>query len=445
MPDYKSFEFFRQIAINSMREELPQIDPAIRQTWGSLNLIGVCTSGLAVQGSVQDLERELFPQTATGIYLAWWGGYESLPRLGEASAFGSIYQEGVLGTLIPADTQYKASNNKIYKVDQAKEIISVSGTVSLERTDDTVTAITTAIHSLATGANVTISDVSGTPNPQYYEGTFSVTVIDNNTFTYSLVGATETGASGQYSAEYANIQVTAVETGFDTNLYAGSQLNLYNVEIAGITASALVPYNGVTGGTDVEGDDPYRTRVIQSRGTIEGVFTPSQIEKAALEVPGNTRALVVTPNDTPPDEFPLPGQVAIYIFRDNDPSIIPSPAILAATKEKIIEKGAMPGQTSIADIFTLAPSLVSVDFVFSTLNPNTTTMKDAVKAQLKSFFEDNVKLSTNVTENSYLATIQNTQDTVTGEFINLFSLSAPTGDIVVATGEIASLGDVSFD
>ena len=88
---------------------------------------------------------------------------------------------------------------------------------------------------------------------------------------------------------------------------------------------------------------------------------------------------------------------------------------------------------------------MQVDFDFSALTPNTSTMRKAIIDQLGAFFEDSVDFQQDVLEASFLGSIQNTQDLVTGDFMQSFSLNTPTGDIVIGSGEIGVLGSVTFD
>lgn len=141
---------------------------------------------------------------------------------------------------------------------------------------------------------------------------------------------------------------------------------------------------------------------------------------------------------------PLPGQVVAYILRDNDPNIIPSQTILQLTKEAIIANGRKPGHMSDRDIFVLAPSPLRQDFVFSSLDPDTPTMRSAVISQLSAFFDDSVDFQMPITEASYLGSIQNTVDPIVNVPLVSFSLTSPVGNIVPDRGQIALLGDVTF-
>jgi len=167
-------------------------------------------------------------------------------------------------------------------------------------------------------------------------------------------------------------------------------------------------------------------------------------------ISGNTRALVVKPSisvadpDPGPGFVPVPGQVAVYILRDNDDNIIPTQGILNQTKQRIIERGALPANTSETDLYVFAPVPVETNFTFTSITPDTPTMRTAIRNSLDAFFRDSVTFEADITEATYLGAIQNTQDLTTGAFLQSFALSGPSGTININAGEIAVLGTVTF-
>ena len=71
-------------------------------------------------------------------------------------------------------------------------------------------------------------------------------------------------------------------------------------------------------------------------------------------------------------------------------------------------------------------------------------MRTAIEENLKAFYQDEVTFETNITEDKYRSAIINTIDPETGDSLDSFTLSSPSGDIVVATDEIGVLGSVIF-
>ena len=445
---YPTFDDLAAQIRAEFRKQLPDVDPTVFGTWARAFADGNAVLAQSISFLVRDLEQQLFPQTATGDFLDVWGDYEGLTRNPETPATGDITVTGTAGTVIPALTAFTGSNGIAYQSTAVATITSANQSIdSLIRSGTTVTATLTTEHDLANGVEIL---VSGANEPEY-NGTFSVTVTSTLTFQYTITGSPATPATGspEYDVDLASCTVESIDKGTDTNLESGAQL-AFDAAVAGADSPGITQFEGLTGGASEESDDAFRARIILSRSIIEGVFTPDQVKLAALSITGNTRAFVKKPTlsvcgggaGTAVD--PVPGQCSVFILRDNDPSIIPSAAILAATKQAIIDDGALPAHTSEVDLFVVAPTLVSTDFDFTALSPDTPTMRSAVTAQLQAFFEDTVDFEETVTEASYLGAIQATQDLQTGQFMISFTLSTPSGNISVSDGEIAVLGNVTF-
>ncbi len=248
-----------------------------------------------------------------------------------------------------------AGNTRIFVVRPSLSVAQTSlpidqSITGITRIGSTATVITTGVHVIGDGQLVIMTGA----DQSEYNGTFQVSVPDNLSFTYEVVGTPTTPATGTIEVSFCR----------GTDGFAGM--------------------------------------------------------------------------------VPAPGQVAVYVLRDNDANIIPTQTILDQTKDAIILDGALPAHSAEADVFVLGPIVTEVDFTFSVISPDTPTMRTAIEDQLSAFFEDTVDFEQTVTENSYLGAIQNTQDLDTGELLLSFSLSAPVGDIVVDSGEIAVLGDVTF-
>lgn len=448
--NYPQYDDLISQIIAEYRRQLPQIDPTVEGSWSGAFMKGDATMAQTILLIIRDLEVQLFPQTATDAFLDLWGNYENLERLTASPSSGLISITGIVGTGIPAGTLFSSATGLQYETLAFASILAYVGNViSITRQGSIATVTTDGVHNLATGQSVTISGADQSD----YNGTVSITVTSETVFQYTVTGSPTTPATGTitYEAEFASASVQSLDTGSDTNLSSGATLN-FVIEITGADTTALVAFGGVSGGTDDEEEESYRTRILLSRRSQAGVFTEDQIKLAALGIAGNTRAFVVKPSATVCDAdtgfagmFPVPGQVAIYILRDNDIDIIPSPTILATTKQAIIDNGKLPAHVSEADVFVLAPDTVVVNFDFSAMDPDTSTMRTAVENQIRAFFADSVDFATDVTEASYLGAIQSTQDLQTGEFIKSFTLVNPLGDVSVGVGEIAIVGNVVFN
>ena len=136
------------------------------------------------------------------------------------------------------------------------------------------------------------------------------------------------------------------------------------------------------------------------------------------------------------------GQLITYFMRDNDSNPIPSASEVAKVKAKLDE--ILPANTSTLENIVLSPVGVPVNFVFSELAPDTTTMRTAIQNNLQQFFDEQTSIGLDVDEDLYRAAIANTVDTDTGATVTSFDLSAPTVNIVINSGQIATLGGITF-
>ena len=444
---YPTLEQLIEIARAEFRRQLPDVDPTVFGSWSRGFIDGCGAMAHALGFVVRDLEQEMFPQTATAEYLARWGDYEDLPRNPATGASGFVSLNGTVATVINAGEEFTGSNDAVYSVvaPAAVEIVTLLVS-SLTRSGTTATAITPTAHMLATGMEATISGA----DQAAYNILAPVTVTGENSFTYQVAGSPATPATGTISetSNFASIAVQATTTGPGTNLLAGAILN---VNLPDLESQAFVQFGGLGGGADVESDDDYRDRIIESRSDISGVFTEDQIKIAARRIPGNTRVFVKRPitdigSGTPgtPAYSPAPGQVVVIVVRDDDENIIPTQSVLDQTKESILANGRLTAHTREEDVFVLAPVAQVVDFTFSAINPNTSTMRTAIRNQLIAFFEDTVTFEEDIPAPSYQGAIQNTRDPISGDRLATFTLTTPAVDIVVADGNIPVLGTVSF-
>jgi uncharacterized phage protein gp47/JayE len=305
-----------------------------------------------------------------------WGGYEDLERNEALAADGSMSLDDTtvpVSTVIPALTNFIGSNGIVYQSTAVSTIVATNqAIVLLGRVGPSVFAVMASEHQLATGMTVTIS---GATQPEY-NGTFTITVTQRDAFSYTIAGTPVTPATGTpvYDLNMASIPVEAQETGTTTNLSNGAQLTNETY------GAALVQFDGLTGGASEELDEPYRARILLSRSSISGVFTPDQVKLAALSITGNTRAFVKKATNGAGGGFldPEPGQVSVFFLRDNDANIVPSATVIATTKQAIIDEGKMPANTAEADVFVQGPTLVPTPFDFTSLSPDTPTMRTAV-------------------------------------------------------------------
>jgi len=136
------------------------------------------------------------------------------------------------------------------------------------------------------------------------------------------------------------------------------------------------------------------------------------------------------------------GTVNVYFTRDNDDSLIPSGSEVTTVKNKLLE--IIPANTSSDDLVVAAPVAVITDFVFSDLTPNTASLRTSVTANLQQFFRENTTVGQDIDQDAYRAAIFNSVDESTGAVVQTFSLSSPSADITIGSGEIGILGNITY-
>ncbi len=140
-------------------------------------------------------------------------------------------------------------------------------------------------------------------------------------------------------------------------------------------------------------------------------------------------------------DVPL-GTVKVFFMRDNDEGDgIPDGGEVTAVRDLLLT--ILPANTSETDLLVSGPTPNAVDFTFTELNPNSTTMQAALITNLEQMFIERTTVGVNISSDIINNAIITTLDSAEGEFVTSFLLSTPT-EIELATNEIGVLGEVVF-
>lgn len=356
-------------------------------------------------------------------------------RLQGAKSAGRVTFGGTVGSSIPAGRVVVVGDGRRYVVTLAGTIAAQAPVVSsITRSGTTATVTTAAPHRLGSQIPITIS---GANEPEYNVAGVLPVITSATTFDYEVSGSPASPATGTIVLSFtsASVIIESAERGADQDLVFDSAVKLQS-PLVGVEDVARVDFDGVGGGADQETLDALRDRFLDRLQNPVANFNAAQIIAVARAVPGVTRVFVF-------EITPAIGQVTVNFMRDNDTdSPIPNGAEVAAVDAAI--QAIRPATTDPADVIVAAPTPVVVDFTFSALTPDTTTMRDAIQASLEAFFAERTQVGVNVTQLAYESVIFNTIDPTNGDQVESFALSAPSGDVVIAAGEIGILGDVSF-
>lgn len=414
--------------------EAPDSNPYLANSWlGSI----LTAFGRRLFDFYRDLLRtteQLFPDsTFLTDFIIRWGNIYGKQRQAATPSNGNAVATGIAGSTITLGS-ILASNGNEYSVTTSATIsdnvVSVS---SITRSGNTATVTTVSDHGLASNVPVT---TSGAVETEYNVTDAEITVNGLDTFTYQVAGSPATPATGTIQAAYTSASV-AIESsleGQDKNLDADSPLTLQS-PIAGVDNELRVDFGQVGGGTDQESLGSLQGRTLDKIQNPVAHFNVSDIKDKAREVPGVTRVFV---EEVTPDV----GQVTVYFMRDNDDNPIPSAS--EAQDVKAALNTIRPANTAEADLIVSPPTAVIVDFTFTNITPDTSTMRSAITANLEQFFTESTEVGSDLDEDAYRSAIINTVDIETGQSMQTFILSVPSGDIAIASGEIPVLGAVSY-
>jgi uncharacterized phage protein gp47/JayE len=236
---------------------------------------------------------------------------------------------------------------------------------------------------------------------------------------------------GQLYATIANVTlasgvavatVNAVTAGAAGNRTTGQTLNL-QTPIAGVNAGAAA--GTLSGGADIETDDALRGRLLARIKQPPHGGAKHDYAAWALEISGVTRAWVYG------NELGA-GTVTVRFVRDLDASIIPDAGEVAAVQAYIDNL-----RPVTAAVTVVAPVAVPLNFTI-TVTPNTTAVKDAVTAELASLISKEAEPGGTL----YLSHIRAAISAASGE--NNYVMTAPSADVVNTTGNITTMGTITW-
>ena len=422
-----------QRAKTAVLREVPGSNPFLRNSWIGAIVTSIASRIYDFYLQLKEGIKQSIPDTATDEYLVRWASIWGITRLPATGASGIIVFTGTASSVIPAGTVVASSDGIEYETD-GNVTISLAANVisSLTRSGAVATAVTASPHNLASGVSATIAGANETE----YNVTEEITVTGPNSFTFPVAGSPATTATGSItaSATSAYATVDALELGLAGNQDSGVELTV-QTPIAGVDNTATVSYGTLAGGSDSETDDNLRSRFLSRLQNPVAQFNAASIEAKAKEVAGVTRVFVQ-------EITPAVGQVTVYFMRDNDTPAIPSGAEVVDVYNKLLE--ILPANTDPLDMIVSAPGAVVVDFTFSDISPDTSSMKQAVENSLTQLFGEELSVGDDLTEDAYRSVIYNTVDTTTGQRVSSFTLTAPSGTISISDTQIATKGAVTW-
>lgn len=387
---------------------------------------------------------QILPFNPTDEYAEYWGNLIGVKRNDGTISGGYVNFTGIAGTIIPLNTYMIDSFSNRYKTIETGSISYISQNIAtLTQSGGVAIATTTIAHNLASGMLISITNV----NQLEYSGLKSITVINNTMFTFSIstlavTPATATSGSIYYYCNLVRLFVKAIEVGSDKNLTPSTQLVIELPSlVSGMDSVSFVDANGFSGGTDFETSIDYVSKYKNLWANPINPWNKNFINSIIVYDFGAYRSWVFPCKDLSNSD--VAGVFSAYFVYNNekDGKFLPtSTDITNLTNFLIAQKPAILPDSSI---LIAAPNVVSIDFVFTSISPNTTAMATAIINSLTFFFNNYPQVGESLQEIDYLSAIKNTIDE-TGATLITFTLSSPTGDISIDYNEIAQLGNVTI-
>lgn len=226
--------------------------------------------------------------------------------------------------------------------------------------------------------------------------------------------------------ETATAAVTAVTAGAAGNAVAGAKLTLVS-PIAGVQAAVTAAAPGLSGGADIETDEALRGRILtRKRQPPHGGADFDYIEWAK-EMPGVTRAWVYR------HQLGVGTVMVFFVMDDKAVTLIPDENEVLAVQTHLDSV-----RPTTAEVYAVAPTPLEVDFQIH-VRPNTSLVRSAITAELRDFFRREAVPGGTI----YRSRIIEAISAAAGEFAHV--LLEPAGNVVSEFGEIAVLGDLTFE
>jgi len=356
---------------------------------------------------------------------------KNIPQNQPSISDGYISAIGTLSTIIPLGTQFSINGN-IYTSKADATIISNAITVTITRSSSTATVTTLSTHPFATGMSIIMSGAGQAE----YNGTFTILSTGLTSFTYTVSGSPATPATGTITAtcNIANIEIQSNSTGSTQNLNSGDTVSLVN-NIAGVNSTSYVQYSGITGGTDIEDFYSWRDRVHLAYTSPITNYNVANITATAKSISGVTKVWVYPIT-------PAVGQCTVYFIRGNDANIIPTAPEIVTVKTAI--STLLSANDSTSDLFIYAPTPVSTAFAFTAISPDTAAMRQSIIDNLNQLFSENADIGVTIKADRYKTAIYNAYDANTGLNLASYTLTSPSVDITLTSGQLATLGNVTW-
>lgn len=260
-------------------------------------IIGFGLRIYSVYSKIPIMIMQFYAMTAQNEYLLAIGTQWGISRNPATGSRGKIVLTGTAGSIIPNGTLFNGSGGLVYQSLSNATISELTvGVASMSRVGTTVTVNFIEDHNLASG--VVINNITGASPVDFNANFVQITVTGKKQFTFTQAG-TSGNATGTIIAQWttASLEIESQGQGQDTNMVAGSILNLAS-PIVGVDNQAYVDFDEISGGVDIEDLEAYRARLLFRIRNPKTLFNNSDIIVKSQTVSGVTRVWVFNPDKT---------------------------------------------------------------------------------------------------------------------------------------------------
>ena len=227
--------------------------PALKNSWLNALIVGYSNRVFDFYFALDQAALEAIPDTAVDT-LERWAAIWGIIRIAGTQAKGSIIATGVAASSIGEGTIYAVGAGGQYTVDTDTTITTKSlSVVSINRSGQTATLVTTAAHRLATNVKV---NVTGADQSEYNVTAATITIVDATTITYQVTGSPASPATGTILLGFdsAILDITSEDFADSADQIADAGFTLES-PLVGVDDVANADVDGVIGGAD-----PFRMR-----------------------------------------------------------------------------------------------------------------------------------------------------------------------------------------
>lgn len=260
-------------------------------------------------------------------------------------------------------------------------------------------------------------------------GTIGATLEARTVFKRSDGMSYETDSEVTLVGTSIDVAITATVSGQAGNADAGVALNI-DSPVDGINASATVTALKLTGGADRENDEDLFGRILERIQETPHGGARADYVKWAKEIPGVTRAWC----------YPLEmgdGTITVRFVRDDDASLIPDAAEVAAVQAYIETE-----HPAVGELFVVAPIPDAVTFQIKAV-PATVAVKASIEASLRDLLMREAEPEGGDGEGKVLLShLREAISLAAGETDHL--LAYPTADLTPSLGHMVTFGGITW-